>query len=83
MLKVKQGPKKRWLLWAEKALGPPKEIGGVQSRLSHLNKPKLLQFCGEEVFSAVEGDLDLLDVLLGRLFTAHGHLQRELMGAEI
>lgn len=80
---VKQGPKKRWLPWAEKTPGLPKEIGGVQSKLSHLNKPMLLQFCREEVFSTVEGSVDHLDVQLGRLFTAQGHLQRKTMKAKI
>lgn len=49
----KQRPKKRWLSWAEKTPGLPKEIGGVQSRLSNLKKPKLLQFY-KEVFSTVK-----------------------------
>lgn len=46
---MKQGPKKRWLPWAEKTSGLPKEIRGVQVD-SNLNKPKLLQFYREEVF---------------------------------
>lgn len=80
---VKQGPKKRWLPWAEKTPRLPKGIGGVQSKLSDLNKPRLLHFCPEEVFSTVEGSIDLLDVQLGKLFTAQGHLQRKIMEAKI
>lgn len=78
----KQRPKKRWLSWAEKTPGLPKEIGGVQSRLSNLKKPKLLQFY-KEVFSTVKGRIHLLDVQLGRLFTAQRHLQRKIMVAKI
>lgn len=64
-------------------MGLPKEIGGVPSRLTNLNKPKLLQFCVEETFSTAEGGSALLDVQSGRLFTAQGHLQRKIMEAKI
>lgn len=60
-----------------------KEIGGVRSRLSNLNKPELLQFCREEVFSIVAGSIDLLDIQSGRLFTAQGNLRRKIMEAKI
>lgn len=60
-----------------------KEIGGVQCRLSNLYKPELLQFCREEVFSTVAGSTDLLDIQLGRLFTAQGNLRRKIMEAKI
>lgn len=60
-----------------------KEIGGVQRRLSNLNKPGLLQFCREEVFSTVVESIDLLDIQLGRLLTAQGNLQRKIMDAKI
>lgn len=82
MPKRSNTPKKRWLSWAEKTPGLPKEIGGVQSRLSNLKKPKLLQFY-EEVFSTVEESIDLLDVQLDRLFTAQRHLQQKIMEAKI
>lgn len=41
----KQRPKKRWLSWAEKTPGLPKEIGGVQSRLKseEAQAPPILQ----------------------------------------
>lgn len=64
------GPKKRWLSWAEKTPGLPKEIRGDWSRLSNPKKPKILHFSREEVFSTVEGSIDLLDVQLDSLFTA-------------
>lgn len=51
-------------------------------RSPDLKIPKLLQFY-EEVFSTVEESLDLLDVRVGRLFTAQRHLQRKIMEAEI
>lgn len=61
--------------------GYPRKL--EESRVdSNLKKPKLLQFY-KEVFSTVKGSIHLLDVQLGRLFTAQRHLQRKIMVAKI
>lgn len=57
-------------------------MGGVQSRISNLKKPELLQFY-KEVFSTVKGSINLLHVQLGGLFTAQRHLQRKIMVAKL
>lgn len=79
MLNRETRPKKRWFSWAEKTPQLPKETGTVQSRLSDLHKSQHLQFCEDEVCSAVEAKV--LTWMSGK-FTAQGHLQKKILGAK-